>query len=153
MKLRLTKILFAILLFSGALAGCQKFDKCEGILCFTPPPGFYLEVVDKELEANLFSADNLQTADIELKNENDEAVEVTFISENEINLIDISAIGWVTGAHTYYLQLSDNLEIVIDIEMQEKYEDCCTFFEVVKFDIRDYDYEMSQYSEIIRVKI
>jgi hypothetical protein len=152
MKAHLAKILlFTFLLLS--FFSCQKFDKCEGIICFTPPRGFYIEIVDSNLGENLYTTDHLQVTDITFKNENNENVEFKFIGEEEENLIDISKIGWETGVHTYYLQLSNDIEIVIDIEMQEKNEDCCTFFEVEKFEIRDYDYKISQYSEIIEVEI
>lgn len=152
MKVHIAKILIFTFLLLNVFS-CQKFDKCEGIICFTPPRGFYIEIVDSNLGENLYTTDNLQTSNISLKNENDESVEFTFIGEEQVNLIDISMIGWVTGEHTYYLRLSDDIEIVIDIEMQEKNEDCCTFFQVEKFEIRDYDYKISQYSEIIEVKI
>ncbi len=152
MKVYIARILvFTILLISHF--SCQKFDECEGIVCFTPPRRFYIEVVDSVLGVNLYSTDNLQVNNITLKNENNENVEFTFISEGEINLIDISAIGWITGAHTYRLRLSNDVEIIIDIEMQKKNEDCCTFFQLDKFEIRNYNFEMSQYSEIIKIKI
>ncbi len=152
MKVHFAKILLFTFLLVSTFS-CQKFDKCEGIVCFTPPRGFYVEVVDSVLGENLYTTDNLEVSSITLKNENNENVEFTFISEDEINLIDISTIGWETGVHTYYLKLSSDVEIVIDIEMQEKNKDCCTFFEVEKFEIRDYDYKISQYSEVIEVKI
>ena len=62
-------------------------------------------------------------------------------------------MGWILGIHTYYLQLSENLVIVIDIEVNQKSEDCCTFFEILQFEIQEYEYEKTQYSDIIKVEV
>ena len=151
MKYFTISLLFTFL-FAGNIS-CNKFDNCDGVICFTPPQRFYLEIVDKVLGQNLYSTDRLLVEDISLKNESGEAIEVNFITEEGINLINISAIGWVMEAHTYNLKLSDKLEIEIELEMQEKHENCCTFFDVVHFDIPGYDFERLQYSEIIKIEI
>jgi hypothetical protein len=146
------KILLLTFLFAGTIS-CNKFDKCEGVICFTPPQSFFLEIVDKTIEENLYTSNELLADNIALKNESDEIVDVEFIKEDGVNLINISAIGWEIGVHTYYLTLSEDLEIKIEIEMQEKHEDCCTYFNVAHFDIPGYEFERSQYSEIIKIKI
>jgi len=150
MKLEKTLLIFLVLFL---LHSCNKLNRCEGILCFTPPPGFYIEIIDKESNVNLYSLDTLSVNDISIKGTDNEDVTVGFINENDINLIDISGIGWIMGIHKYRLELSDDLEIIINIEMEEKNSDCCTFFEVLQFEIEEYEFERSVYSEIIKVKI
>ena len=151
MKRNHAKLLILLLLFN-ALA-CDKFSECEGIICFTPPPGFYIEIIDKESDTNLYSSNTLNANDITFEGADNEDVDAYFINENGINLIDVSGIGWIMGLHTYTLILSDNLTIRITIEMEERNSDCCTFYEVLQFDIEEYEFERSVYSEIIKVKI
>jgi len=141
-----------VLLFA-VLFACDKFDKCDGVICFTPPPGFYLEIIDKESSENLYSIDNLNVNEISITGTNNEDVSISFINENNVNLINISDIGWIMGYHSYILKLSNDIEIIINIEMEERNSDCCTFYEVLQFEIEEYEFKRSIYSEIIKVKI
>ncbi|MCF6166963.1 hypothetical protein [Lutibacter sp.] len=147
MKKNICLILLLLTLFS-----CKNND-CSDYACFTPPPSFIFELVDKSTGENLFSNGTLNPDEMRVFNEENKQFNVSFISENNINLIDISEIGWNLGSHSYKLVVSNNLEIKIILEIEEKNENCCTYFEIVNFQILSYEFSKSNTTGIITVLI
>lgn len=145
------KIAFFVIL-SLTLISCKN-SKCEDILCFTPPPDFTFELVDKTTGENLFENGNLLSEDIKVLDEENKNVPFQFISENNLNSIYFQEIGWNLGLHTYTLTIGNQVNFDLVLEMQEKHENCCTFFKVLKFDISNYEYEQSNSTGIYKIKI
>lgn len=143
------KIALLFLLF--VVVSCKK-DKCEDILCFTPPQPFLFELVDKTTGDNLFSIGELESSNIKVLNEESEPINFTFISENEYNIIDLSEIGWNMGINYYTISV-DDIEFSITLEIEEKHENCCTFFELKQFEISNYQFEQSNTTGIYTIKI
>lgn len=147
MKKKMFLILLLITLFS-----CKNND-CSDYACFTPPPRFTFELLDKSTGENLFSNGTLNPDEIRVFDEENNLFNASFISENNINLIDVSEIGWNLGLHSYTLIVGVDLEINIVLEIEEKNENCCTYFEVVNFQILNYEFSKSNTTGIITVLI
>ena len=130
-----------------------KINECEDIACFTPPPNFAFELVDKTTGENLFTNGTLKDTDIEVLDENEEKVTFKFISENNINIIDLPEIGWNLDLHTYTITVGPTVEFRLELEMEEKHENCCTFFKVITFNISNYTYEQSSTTGVYSIKI
>lgn len=130
-----------------------KNNECEDVLCFTPPPTFELELVDKTTGENLFTNDVLNPNDIKILDENSKNIAFNFISENDLNIIQLSEIGWNLGAHTYKVTVGIDVQFNIELEMKEKHENCCTFFNTLQFNISNYEFEQSNTSGVYTIKI
>ncbi|SDW18983.1 hypothetical protein SAMN05444411_101246 [Lutibacter oricola] len=145
MKKNILLIFLPLLLF-----GCK--NDCEGIACFTPPPNFIFELVDKTTGDNLFTKGELDSDTITVLNKNFESVNFEFISENNLNVIELSEIGWNLNLEQYTIKVGE-IEFVVTLEMEEKHENCCTFFNILQFEVSKYTYQQSNSSEIIKILI
>lgn len=143
-------ILFIFLPF--LVFGCKN-NNCEDIACFTPPPNFMFELVDKTTGVNLFSNETLDSSTIKILDENSKKTSFNFISENDLNLISLSEIGWNLDLKTYTVTVESDVEFSITLKMEEKHENCCTFFKILQFNISKYEYKQSNTSEIYTIKI
>lgn len=147
--MKASNFIICLLIF---LCSCDNND-CDGILCNTPPDQTVLKLIDSETGDNLFTNQSLSSEDIRIKNGNNQSVNFTFITENDVNLIDLSEIGWNTGLHTYRILIGDDLEIDLKLHNEERHENCCTFFETLEFDITSHEYDISNTSGFYVVKI
>lgn len=134
------------------LISCNKLNPCDDIVCFTPPPDFIFKITDKATGENLYTNQVLDTLDLILLDENGTQLKTNFISENQLNLIQLDEIGWNTGLHQYQLILSNDLTIAIKLNMEEAHENCCTFFKTNDFQILNYEYSQES-SAIYVVKV
>lgn len=77
----------------------------------TPPQSFTFEIIDKTSGENLFTNGTYEPATISIIDvlDNNNPVEFTFISENDINLIEIGSIGWETETVNLKFDISANL--------------------------------------------
>ncbi|MDV7186380.1 hypothetical protein R3X25_03725 [Lutibacter sp. TH_r2] len=142
-----------VLLFVFLTAiSCKKEDKCDGIDCFTPPQTFIFELVDKTTGDNLFTTGSLNSSEITVVDENTTSVNFNFISENNLNLIELSEIGWNMGLN-YYTVKVDSIEFTIFLEMESKHENCCWFFSVKQFNISNYLFEQSNATGVYKIII
>lgn len=137
MKKRFILLLFSVVLFSG----CDE-DSCEDMNCTSPPPDADFELVDKDSGENLFTNGSLDPKDIRLIDENGESVEFRFIEENDLNVIR-TGLGWNTETTDYQLLIGEELQIDIVFATEHKTENCCSFFELLEFEIPAYEYEQS----------
>jgi len=144
------KILLFLILISFTTC---KINECEGIACFTPPPNFIFELVDKTTGENLFTNGVLNSNTIEILNEDAKKIAFNFITEDDINLLQLSEIGWNLGLHTYTVSVGTEVEFTITLEMESKHENCCSFFNTLQFNISNYEFEQSNTSEIYTIKI
>lgn len=144
---------FSLLLLILLLGtGCSISNKCEDYACFTPPPSFNFEIVDADTGENLFTNGNLNPENIQLLNADDETVTWTFISENNLDVISLG-IGWEPGLNSYRLILSPELELAINIQSEQKNENCCTFYEINEFSISPFEYEQSPTTGFYKILI
>lgn len=76
--------------------------------CSTPPESFSFEIVDDISGENFFTNGTYNPAQIRIVNTlNNAQLEFSFIGENNINLIQISSIGWQTEIENKRIDISD----------------------------------------------
>lgn len=142
---------FLFIVYVFLLNSCHKWLECDD--CFTPPPQFLIEFVDKNTGENLYRNGTYNVSDFVIEGNDNEDISASFILENNINLLDVSGIGWITGYHTYTLTLSEEQSVIIDLDMAKKTNDCCTYYQVNKFDVRYYDFDQSYTTGIITIEL
>jgi len=146
--------LLGLLLFSFyAFSGCDKLNKCANIDCFTPPPYFIFNIVVAETGENVFASGLYSTDNIEVNDENDKWVKHEFNIYSDSNFLALPEIGWTMGEAKYHIQLDDDTNIELLLNMEERNENCCTFFRVIEFDVLNYTFSISDTTEVIRVEI
>jgi len=146
-KFRLILILLAIL-----FQGC-KDDECNQ-LCFTPPQVFQFEIVDKESGENLFTNGTFDSNDITITDilNNNEPVEFSFMSENNVNLIAIASIGWETEIVNLKIDISDNtiFNFYVDAKI---IGDCCSHTEYNEITITDSEFEIDSQTGVYKILV
>lgn len=141
-----------IFLVLWLFTGCSIANKCEDYNCMTPPPPFFFEIVDASTGENLYTNGILDPDDIELRNENNQLVQHTYISENELNVIHLH-IGWTEGPASYRLILGPEFEIPVSVNSEKRTEDCCTFYRIHDFSTSPYEHEQSSTTGIYHIRI
>ncbi|HAF78877.1 MAG TPA: hypothetical protein DCG42_16325 [Maribacter sp.] len=58
---------------------------------------------------------------------NDEPIDFSFISENDINIIHISSIGWKTEIVNLEIHIANNHIFDFYVDAERKIEDCCSY--------------------------
>lgn len=145
-------ILIAVFILFGMQACVDK--DCEDILCFTPPMPFVFELVDKESGENLFTNGSYDSDDIEVFNVNDNSQrEFRFISENELNVIQIGSIGWGDEIAEVGLKVGDIMILNLYVDSERVSENCCNFTKYNEIRIDNAEYELDQQSDIYTILI
>lgn len=145
-------ILIAVMILLSAQA-CDDKD-CEDLLCFTPPMPFAFELVDKDSGENLFTNGSYDPDDIEVLNVSDNSRrEFVFISENELNIIQIGSIGWENEIAEVVLKVGDETILNLYVDSERVSEDCCNFTKYNEIRIDNADYELDPQSGIYTIRI
>ena len=125
--------IFACLVLSNL--GCNK---CKDIECFTPPDEFNFQLVDKDSGEDLvangtFKAEEISVFSVAANKEHD------LIESNDGTdyVFTDQEIGWESGAEksSYELRLNPTTVLPFTYESKKVNEDCCTFFELVRFEM------------------
>ena len=141
-------ILIAIL----SLMSCDTRD-CDDMSCFTPPPVFLFKVVNKASGENLYTNGTLNSDDIKITDENGKQLQYTFITENNVNLLQADEFGWDSNISTYYIDPGNGIKIDIALNSEMKNENCCSFYEISDFSVLNYNYSVENSTGIITVEI
>lgn len=145
-------ILIAVMILLSAQA-CADRD-CEDLLCFTPPMPFAFELVDKDSGENLFTNGSYDPDDIEVLNVSDNSRrEFVFISENELNIIQIGSIGWENEIAEVVLKVGDETILNLYVDSERVSEDCCNFTKYNEIRIDNADYELDPQSGVYTIRI
>jgi len=141
-----------LILFTIIFQGCNN-DDCGD--CFTPPQGFSFEIVDKTSGENLFTNGTFESENIEITDNlnNNEAIEFSFISENDINLIQIGSIGWETEIVNLKINISDNYIFDFYVDAERKMGDCCSYTEYNEITIADSEFELDTQTGIYKILV
>lgn len=132
------KIGFILMFFAVFVLSSCTVDHCD-VLCDSGPLGLSFELLDKTTGKNLFTNGTFERNDIEVLDldNNNSMVEYGFISENVINLITLGPFGWEKKIANYSLKV-DTLNIfTLNVDAEEKTEDCCSFVQVNKVEIKN----------------
>jgi hypothetical protein len=144
---------FISLLLLLFIQGC-KSDDCEDIACFTPPMPFTFDLVDKESGENLFTNGSYNSDDIEVLNVNDNSRrEFRFISENELNIIQIGSIGWEDEIAEVVLKVGDIIILNLYVDSERVSENCCNFTKYNEIRIDNADYDLNNQTGIYTIYI
>lgn len=150
MKPIITFLTLIVLIFTQSC----KDDKCEDILCFTPPSPFEFELVDKLTGENLFTNGTFDSNDIGVINlDNQSNIEFTFIDENDYNIIRINTIGWKTEIVNYAIQISSESIFELFVNAERLNGNCCDYTEYQEIRIENVDFELNQENGIYKILI
>ena len=130
-----------------------KNDDCGA--CFTPPNSFSFEIVEKTSGENVFTNGTYESGNIEITDylNNNERVEFMFISENDINQIQIGSIGWETEKVNLKVSISDNHIFNFYIDAERKTGDCCSYTEYNEITITDSEFEFNDELGVYKIFI
>jgi len=144
------KINLILILLTVVFQSCDSND-CG--VCFTPPENFAFEIVDKTSGENLFSNGTYDSGNIEITdNLNDNRpVEFRFISENNINLIEIGSIGWETEIVNLKIEISNNHIFDFYVDVERKMGDCCSYTEYNEISIGESEFELDTQRGIYKI--
>jgi len=147
------KINLFLILLVFILQGC-KDDECNEE-CFTPPQSFQFEIVDKTSRENLFTDGTYESGSIAITDNlnNNAPIEFTFISENNINLIQIGSIGWETEIVELRVYISDNHIFDFYVDAERKTGDCCSYTEYNEITIGESEFELDTQNGIYKILV
>lgn len=146
------KIYLILTLFTLTFQSCDNDDCGE---CFTPPQSFLFEIVEKTSGENLFTNGTYESGNIEITDylNNNEPIEFTFISENNINLILISSIGWETEIVNLKIDISNNHIFDFYVDAERKVEECCSYTEYNEITVRESEFELDSQNGIYKILV
>lgn len=150
------KIFNAILMMAiaiGFFSGCDKINKCQDIDCFTPPRTFIFNIVNQSTGKNVFASGEFSNDDVEVYDENNQWENHMFDNYFDTNYLILPEIGWEMERTAYTIHLGEETEINLVLDMQERHENCCTFFSIEDFGIEDYPWSEVDSTGVIRVEI
>ena len=130
---------------------CDLSDDSDN--CFTPPRQFNFDLIDATTSENLFLNETFTEEEIKVYDENDAEVDFDLFLYNETYILALKKIGWELEAKTYTIELSPEVSVVFQLDMDKVTSDSCTYFEVETFEIEDYENEPDTSTGIIQVKI
>ena len=143
------KRLFLFLVVLGFLSSC---DKCKDMDCFTPPQEFIFQFVDS-LGNDLYTQGKLDTNNIDARDEDHHKIDYQLHKNNNSYYFIFGGIGWNTGSHSYIIDLDSNVTFNLSLDMEERHENCCTFYHRNSFDIQPYSWQESSTTGIFTVTI
>lgn len=146
------KKILVLVVASLTLISCD-LDNNDCGDCLTPPRQFNFDFADKDTNENLFINDTFEEDDLKVYDENDEEIEFQLVPYNDRKILVLNTIGWELDPKTYTVELSDDVLVIFDLDMDKIQGECCTYFEVKNFYLPDYEYVESPSTGIIQVKI
>ena len=131
-----------------------KIDDCEEMLCFSPPPVLWFELVDANTGENLFTNGTYFKDQIKIQKVGDGTnVNFNFITENELNLIGIHSIGWQTEIVNFSVGVSTNNIFKLHVDAKRVNENCCSFTRFDEIKIENSNYEFDPKSGIYKILV
>ncbi|WP_346858933.1 hypothetical protein [uncultured Draconibacterium sp.] len=147
-------LIYLVFIFASTNWSCDKQDKCIDVDCFTPPPPFVFELVDKTTGENLFTSGVLSSEDIQIVNLDDNSnVEFQFIDENDFNVIHIYSIGWKTQTITYSIEISSERLFTLFVDAERLSKNCCAFTRYNEIEIDGSEFELNGLSGIYKLLV
>jgi hypothetical protein len=138
-----------LILFIVIFQSCNSND-CP--LCFSPPQSFLFEIVGKTSGENIFTNGSYKSENIEITDKlNNKSVKFTFISENNMNLIQIGSIGWETEIVDLKIGISDKQIFDFYVDVERKMGDCCSYSEYNEIRIVASEYELDSQKGIYTI--
>ena len=130
---------------------CHSKDDCGD--CFTPPPQLNFDIVDAITGETLFLNETLTAESLRVYDELGAKVEFELVFQRERYIISLNEIGWELESKIYTIELSPDIKVFFELDMDQVSSDCYTYFEVKEFNVLDYEYEELVPTGIIQIKI
>lgn len=138
------------LAFLLLLAACSR--DCEE--CFTPPTPFVFEIVDATTGENLFSNGTYAPEQIKIILEGSAGnAGYSFLSENDINLLQINGIGWKTETVSLWITASTDTLFSLKVSARRETVECCSFTQFTDVQIGWSDFAYNPESGIYLVSV
>lgn len=150
MKTRIKVLLFFLFFI---LYAC---DDNNNVQCFSPPPGFTFEIVDKTTGENLFTNGTYKSEQIIVTDlATNQKVPFNFISENGINILRIQTIGWKTEKVNYAITIQDKkiFELYADVSRLDGNDCSYTVHNQVLIKETEYELNKEKGTYIIKVPV
>lgn len=144
------QIIIIITLFLTVVS-CDLKDDCGE--CFTPPRQFNFEFVDKDSGEDLLENGTFNIDDVKIIDEEDKNVLFELVLYNDSFIVSVSSIGWELEPKTYTIELSEDTQVVFNLDMKTASDNCCSYFEIENFELFLYEYTESNTTGIIQIKI
>lgn len=146
--MRKVLLLLVVLFFTNS---CNLSDDCGD--CFSPPRQFNFDLVDATTLENLFSNETFTEDSLNVYDELGEEVTFELVFYNDSYILSLNEIGWELEPKIYTIELSSEISVIFELDMNQVTSNCCTYYEVEVFNIVDYEFEELYPSGIIQVKI
>ncbi|MCW3788128.1 hypothetical protein [Plebeiibacterium sediminum] len=139
-----------LILTVSILLGCKDDDCGE---CFTPPKNFIFEIVDKTSGENLFTNNTFDPENLTITNalKNNEPIDYMFISEDNINLIQIGSIGWETEIVNLNISISDQQIFSFYVDAERKMGECCSYTKYNEISVENSAFEYDTQTAIYKI--
>ncbi|MEH6659137.1 hypothetical protein [Leeuwenhoekiella marinoflava] len=145
------KIYLVLILFASLLQSCNSDDCGE---CFTPPQSFVFELVDAEIGGNLFTTDMYNPEDISVINTIDNTERAfQFISENQLNVIQIQEVGWETEIVNLEIKIGEDTVFSLYVNAERTTDDCCSFTKYNEIEIRNAEFELDSQTGVYKILV
>ncbi|MBI5915390.1 MAG: hypothetical protein HY842_08435 [Bacteroidetes bacterium] len=125
-------------IFASLLLLNFQCGKCDDIDCFTPPNEFTFQLLDKDSGEDLVANGTFQADEISVFSiTGNKKHELQFLTDSTAYFFTDQEIGWETGPEntSYELRLNPSTTLPFTYETREVSEDCCTFFELARFEM------------------
>ncbi|MGV8945813.1 MAG: hypothetical protein ACOH1N_05245 [Lutibacter sp.] len=132
-------------------SSCDLNNDCGD--CFTPPRSFGFDFIDKDTSENLFTNHTFNDNNLSVIDEKGKEINFKLIYINDRHILSLNEIGWELAPKIYTIKLSDEVSVIVSLDMDKMEGDCCTYFEVKEFGIQDFEYTSTSLTGIIQVKI
>ena len=134
---KLLTIFIIIMLQSCGINDCD-------VDCSSGPLSFRFELLDAVTGENLFTNGTFDSEDIKVIDlEDNGSGQFKFISEDDINLINIGPIGWEVETVNYSIQVANEEIFTLYVSAEEAKENCCTFTKLNELRIENTAYELN----------
>lgn len=147
------KKIYALLLLVFLSQTSCDFIKDDCGECFTPPPSFSFQLIGKNNGEDLFANKTFNIEDVSVTDGEGKLYEFELITHDNVNILYLVDVGWIEDPNLYTINLNDETSVEFDLDVDQKHSECCTYFEVINFVIYDYEYERSNNSDLIIVKM
>lgn len=135
------KITLILIFLATVVQSCNN-DDCND--CFTPPPPFKFELVDKTSGENVFTNGTFAANQIQIVNVATNApAQFTFISENNINLIQSNGIGFQTEVVNLKIASGNTTIFNFFVDAERKRSNCCSFTAYNEIQISNAEFELN----------
>lgn len=132
-----------------SLQSCNT-DDCGD--CFTPPQGFQFELLDESTGTNVFTNGTYEPQQLKILETNTSSpFDFDFISENNVNLIQLNTIGWKTETVSLRFEISGTMIFSFYVDATRKRENCCSFTSYNTIELEGAAFEIAPESGIYTI--